>query len=292
MEHLIDIALGTISLRPYVFAFFGAYLLVCVPHIGWRRTFIFTLLGGTISFGSKWLSVHTGFPYGWCSYLLTTSQEELWIAGVPFFDALSPVFLAYSSYATALFILSPLKASRWNLATLETRRLRRSLSVLLLAACLQTMLAVALDPVTLQGEHWFLGQIYAFREVGIHFGVPLSNYGGWLLTSLCLVGTFQVIDARRLSETTLGLAPIPCHCLLGPFLYLSVLFFSISTALAIGEHLLALCTALMYLLPLVIVLLSLFKRVNSFTKDQLGDHLRDYPWSSVGNSIKQRNQRR
>ena len=279
-------------MRPYVFAFFGAYLLVCVPHIGWRRTALFTLVGYGIAFCSEWLSVHTGFPYGWYYYIDTTSQSELWVAGIPFFDSLSYVFLTYCSYATALFILSPLKATRWNLATLETRRIRRSISVLLLAACLQTMLDVVIDPVALQGEHWFLGQIYGYREVGIHFGVPLSNYGGWLLTSLCLVGAFQVIDARRLSEPAAGLVPIPSHCLLGPLLYLSVIFFNITTALAIGEQLMALCAILMFLLPIMIVVLSALKRVNSFTKDQLGDHLRDYPWSPAGNSVKQRNQRR
>lgn len=287
MPHFLDIAIGTVALRPYVFAFFAAFLLVCVPHIGWKRTLTFTLVGYFIAFGSEWLSINTGFPYGWYYYIDTTSSRELWVAGVPFFDSLSYVFLAYCSYATALFILSPLKAWRWNIATLETRRIRRSFSALLLGALLQTCLDIVIDPVALQGNRWFLGQIYGYREQGIHFGVPLSNYAGWLLTSLFLIAAFQLIDARRLDETTAGIVNFPFHSLLGPLLYLSVLIFNIAMTLAIGERFMALCSALMYVLPLVMVVVLALRRANSFTKEQQSEHLRDYPWSAAGRVLKQ-----
>ncbi len=287
MPHFLDIAIGTVTMRPYVFAFFGAFLAVCVPHVGWKRTLTFTLGGYTVAFCSEWLSINTGFPYGWYYYIDTTSNHELWVAGVPFFDSLSYVFLAYCSYATALFILSPLKAWRWNLATLETRRIRRSFSVLLLGSFLQTCLDIIIDPVALQGRRWFLGQIYGYREQGVHFGVPLSNYAGWLVTSFCLIALFQLIDARRLDETAAGLVAVPCHSLLGPLLYLSVLIFNITMALVIGERFMALCGALMYTLPILIVVLQALQRVNRFTKEQLGDHLRDYPWSPAGRVLKQ-----
>ncbi len=286
MPHFLDIAIGTFALRPYVFAFFGAFLLVCVPHVGWRRCLTFTLAGYLIAFASEWLSINTGFPYGWYYYIDTTSSRELWVAGVPFFDSLSYVFLAYCSYASALFILSPLKAWRWNLVTLETRRIRRSFAALLLGALLQTMLDIVIDPVALQGSRWFLGQIYGYRERGIHFGVPLSNYAGWLLTSLVLIAAFQLIDARRLSDKAAGATGIPCHSLFGPLLYLSVLTFNIAMTLAIGERFMALCSALMFILPVVMTVLLAFGRVNRFTKDQLGDHLRDYPWSPAGSVLK------
>lgn len=287
MPHFFDIAIGTLTMRPYVFAFFAAFLLVCVPHVGWKRTVTFTLVGYFIAFGSEWLSINTGFPYGWYYYIDTTSSRELWVAGVPFFDSLSYVFLAYCSYTTALFILSPLRAWRWNIATLETRRIRRSFSALLLGALLQTCLDIVIDPVALQGERWFLGQIYGYREQGIHFGVPISNYAGWLLTSLFLIAAFQLIDARRLDETTAGVVNLPFHSLLGPLLYLSVLIFNIAMTLAIGERFMALCSALMYVLPLVIVVVLALRRVNRFTKEQQGEHLRDYPWSAAGRVLKQ-----
>jgi len=286
MPHFLEIAIGTVALRPYVFAFFGAYLLVCVPHVGWKRTMTFTLVGYCIAFGSEWLSINTGFPYGWYYYIDTTSSRELWVAGVPFFDSLSYVFLAYCSYSTALFILSPLRAWRWNLVALETLAIRRSFSALVLGAFLQTCLDIVIDPVALQGRRWFLGQIYGYREPGIHFGVPLSNYAGWLLTSFCLIAAFQLIDARRLDEKAAGVVILPFHSLMGPLLYLSVLLFNIGVTLVIGERFMALCGVLMYTLPLVMVVVLALGRVNRFSKEQLGNHLRDYPWSPAGRVLK------
>jgi putative membrane protein len=283
-----DIAVGTITMRPYVFAFFGAYLLACVPHVGWRRTMTFTMAGYLIAFASEWLSINTGFPYGWYYYLDTTSSRELWVAGVPFFDSLSYVFLAYCSYATALFILSPLKSWRWNLATLETRSIRRSLSALVLGAFLQTFLDIVVDPVALQGRRWFLGQIYGYRENGIHFGVPLSNYWGWLLTSFCLVAAFQVIDARRLGDPPRGVCNLPFRSLLGPVLYLSVFIFNIAMTFLIGERFMALCGILMYTLPLLIVVILALQRANRYSKEEFGEHVRDYPWSPAATTPKSR----
>jgi uncharacterized membrane protein len=68
--------------------------------------------------------------------------------------------------------------------------------VLLLAAVLITWMDVVIDPVTLLGRYWHLGDLYHYEPAGIHFGVPLSNYGGWLLTSVAIVGINQLIDKR------------------------------------------------------------------------------------------------
>jgi uncharacterized membrane protein len=279
MTHCFDIAIGTLTMRPYVFAFFGAYLLACVPHIGWKRTLTFTVSGYLIAFASEWLSINTGFPYGWYYYIEATRDRELWVAGVPFFDSLSYVFLAYCSYSTALFILSPLKAWRRNVVTLETRSIRRSLSALLLGAFLQTFLDIVIDPVALQGRRWFLGQIYGYPENCIHFGVPLSNYGGWLLTSFCLVGAFQLIDARRQDQAPKGVVNLPFRSLLGPVLYLSVLLFNWGVTFWIGERFMALSGILMYTLPLLMVTILALRRVNRYSQEELGEHLQDYPWS-------------
>jgi putative membrane protein len=278
----MDILIGTFTMRPYVFAFFAAFLLACVPHVGWRRTLTFTGVGYLIAFASEWLSINTGFPYGWYYYIDTTSSRELWVAGVPFFDSLSYVFLAYCSYTTALFILSPLKAWRWNVATLETRRIRRSVSALILGAFLQTFLDIVIDPVALQGRRWFLGQIYGYRDQGIHFGVPLSNYWGWLLTSLFLVGAFQLIDARRLADAPKGACNLPFRSLVGPVLYLSVLLFNWGVTLWIAEPFLALEGILMYTLPILMTVMLALRRVNRYSKDEFGEHIRDYPWSPAG----------
>jgi len=281
ISNTFDILFGTFTMRPYVFAFFGAYLLVCVPHIGWRRTLIFTGVGYLIAFASEWLSINTGFPYGWYYYIDSTSHKELWVAGVPFFDSLSYVFLAYCSYGTALFILSPLKAWRWNLVALESRNIRRSWAALLLGSLLQTFLDIVIDPVALQGRSWFLGQIYGYNKNGIHFGVPLSNYAGWFLTSICLVGAFQLIDARQLAAPPRGVCNIPFHTLLAPLLYLSILIFNIGMAFWIKEPFMGLSSILIYVLPVVMAAILALQRVNRYSTGELAEHLRDYPWSAA-----------
>ena len=286
MNNFLDIAIGTVTMRPYVFAFFAAFLLACVPHVGWRRTMLFTVAGYLIAFSSEWLSINTGFPYGWYYYIETTINRELWVAGVPFFDSLSYVFLAYCSYSTALFILSPLKAWRWNLATLETHSIRRSVSALALASFLQTFLDIIIDPVALQGERWFLGQIYGYRENGLHFGVPLSNYFGWLLTSIFLVAAFQLIDTRCPATPPKGVFNLPFRPLLGPILYLSVLVFNISITFRIGEPFMGLSGILIYTLPLLIVIILALQRVNRYSKEEFDKHVRDYPWSPASSRKK------
>src|SRR6266567_4899025 len=223
MEHVFQIAVGTVAMRPYVFAFLAAYLAAAVFHLGWRTTLWFTVAGYLISFVSEVSSINTGFPYGWYYYLDATKDRELWIAGVPFFDSLSYVFLAYCSYTTALLVVSPVKAWRWGFVTLETRAIRKSLSVLILGSLFQVFLDIVIDPVALQGRRWFLGQIYGYNERGCHFGVPISNYIGWWLVGVLMVLALQRIDLgggeARGKPDAVGKVPSPP--LVGPALYLS-----------------------------------------------------------------------
>jgi uncharacterized membrane protein len=149
---------------------------------------------------------------------------------------------------------------------------------------LQTFLDIVIDPVALQGRRWFLGQIYGYPTNGIHFGVPLSNYAGWLVTSFCLVAAFQLIDARRLNKTSKGICNLPFRSLLGPVLYLSVLIFNISVTFWIGERFMALCGILIFTLPLLMTVLLAVQRVNRSSKEEFGEHIRDYPWSPAAHS--------
>jgi uncharacterized membrane protein len=286
MEHVLQIAVGTVTMRPYVFAFLAVYLLAAVAHLGWRKTVCFTVAGYLVSFLSELSSINTGIPYGWYSYLDATKDRELWIAGVPFFDSLSYVFLAYCSYATALFVVSPARAWRRDFVTLETRAIRRSFAVLFLGSLFQVFLDIIVDPVALQGKRWFLGQIYCYREPGCHFGVPLSNYLGWWVVSLMLVLALQIIDARvgKRGERPAGIWNLPFRSLLGPLLYLSVIVFNIAVTLLIGEKLMAATGIFIFTLPLAIVITLAIRRTNRYGREELAEHLRDYPWSPAAGS--------
>jgi uncharacterized membrane protein len=284
MPEVLHQITGTVLMRPYVFAFLAVYLLAAVPHLGWKRVAAFTVCGYLTAFASEYSSINTGFPYGWYSYIDTTCSHELWIAGVPFFDSLSYVFLCYCSYATAIFILAPLKTVNRSPIVLETLSLRRSFATLLLGALLQTYLDIIIDPVALQGERWFLGKIYSYRETGYHFGIPLSNYSGWFIVSLVMIFLLQriAISAGIRAVPPAGVRYFPGSCLLPVCLYLAVIVFNLIVALMIKEMTIAMTGIFITLLPAVIVLLLAIRRLNRCSRDELAEHLHDFPWSPAG----------
>jgi putative membrane protein len=284
MHDILQIAIGTVTSRPYVFVFLAVYLLAASAHLGWKKTILFTIAGYLISFLSEFSSINTGFPYGWYHYIEAAKNRELWIAGVPFFDSISYVFLAYCSYATALLVVSPVKTMRGDFLTLETRAIRGSLAVLFLGSLFQAFLDIIVDPVALQGRRWFLGQIYGYKEMGCHFGVPLSNYIGWWVVSVLMVWALQIIDSRvgrKMERPAAGILNLPFRALFGPLLYISVIVFNITVTLLIGEKLLATTGVFIFTLPIAIVTVLVIRRANRYTRDELAEHLRDYPWSKA-----------
>ena len=111
MVHFLWLLAGTIWLRPYVFIFLGAYLLIAIWHLGAGRALAFLVLGYLISWAAEFCSINFGFPFGEYLYIPATLDREIWVAGVPFMDSLSYVFLAYASYSLALVALTP---GRWE----------------------------------------------------------------------------------------------------------------------------------------------------------------------------------
>ena len=107
MVHFFELLAGTIWLRPYVFIFLGAYLVIATWHLGAGRALAFLVLGYLVSWAAEFWSIHFGFPFGDYVYIPATVNRELWVAGVPLMDSLSYVFLAYASYSLALVAVTP-----------------------------------------------------------------------------------------------------------------------------------------------------------------------------------------
>jgi putative membrane protein len=80
-------------------------------------------------------------------------------------------------------------------------------------------------------------------------------------------------------EHPAGIWNPPFRALLGPMLYLSVIIFNITVTLLIGEKLLATTGIFIYTLPIAIVTVLVMRRTNRYSRDELAEHLRDYPWS-------------
>jgi putative membrane protein len=227
---------GTLWLRPYVFVFLACYLALATWQFGAGRTLAFLAAGYLVSWLAELSSIHTGFPFGLYFYIPATVDQELWVAGVPFMDSLSYVFLAYASYSLALLALGRSRGQGRRFSC-EDQGLVQSWGSAILGGVLMMTLDVVIDPVALRGYRWFLGQIYGYPEPGAYFGIPLANFAGWLLVSVVLVRLLQVLLAYLPAGSfwEWGRRDFPGRALLGPGLYVGILAFNLAMTLWIGE---------------------------------------------------------
>lgn len=253
---MLELLAGTVLLRPYVFVFLLVYLALAVPTWGWRRTVLYTVLGYALAWTAEYSSIHNGFPFGLYTYISApTIDKELWVAGVPFMDSLSFVFLTFAGLQTARLILEPLttQSAEWDIRWAAPARPIRW-QVWALSGLLTMGLDIITDPATLHGDRWFLGRIYFYPGGGIYAGVPLSNFAGWALLSWTIVGVFLLLDRHLLREKWGDWRSYPADALWGAGLFAGVLAFSLTVTFAIGEVVLGLLgcawTALM-LMPVV-----------------------------------------
>lgn len=256
MTDLFRLILGTVWLRPYVFVFFGVYLLVAFKTIGLRRTLLYTVLAYLIAFVSEYTSSHgnLGIPFGVYRYIESTRGRELWIAGVPFMDSLSFTFLSFISYRLAIIFASRRGA--------ESSDVARQWRTALIAGFLMMFLDIIIDPVTLQGSRWFLGDLYYYPNGGQYFGVTIWNFIGWFIVCVLIVRTYVAVErlvpsARaRSSAINTYLAGVLAPALL----YFSILAFNLWVTFRIGEKRMGWTGVLLCLPILLAILLSIRPR--------------------------------
>jgi len=169
----IDLLIGTLVLRPYVFGFLAAFLAAGRSDLGWRRTLLFGACVSPVAWLAEASSTRTGVPFGLYHYTGATHGRELFVANVPFMDPLSFSFLAYASFCLARTVLRGRQVP--------------PLAMALVTGVLMMLLDVVIDPVAVRGDRWFLGHVFYYAEAGAYFGVPLSNFAGWVVVGA--VGT-------------------------------------------------------------------------------------------------------
>jgi hypothetical protein len=181
----MDLFIATLALRPYVFAFVALFLVAGALDLGWRRTLLFGAWVWPVAWVSEFSSTRTGLPFGLYHYTGTTRGLELYLADVPLMDSLSFTFLAYAAFCVARYALS------------GRERATSTPAVALLTGVLMMLLDVVVDPLAVRGDQWFLGRIFYYPAGGAYFGVPLSNFLGWVIVGAVGAGGFLYLSGIR-----------------------------------------------------------------------------------------------
>jgi len=219
ISSVVALLAGTFVLRPYVVGFLAFFLVAGTRDLGRVRTLGFLLWGFLLALGAELASTRVGVPFGLYHYTGETVGLELFLSNVPFFSPLSFPFLAYASFCLARQALGP----GW--ARTRGSRLR----TVALSGVLMALLDVVIDPLAVRGGRWFLGHLFTYPEGGVYFGVPLSNFVGWLLVGWGTVGGYVwVTEDTRLGSPRLGIT-----------LYYLVLAVNLTVTVWIGEMLIA-----------------------------------------------------
>jgi uncharacterized membrane protein len=161
-------------LPPLVFALVhGAKL------YGWRGILTFAALCLVVGNLFENLSIRTGFPFG---HYYFTERMGPKISQVPILLGLAYVGMGYLSWSVARAMLAGRGGALtgWRRAILP-----------LLASVVMTAWDVAMDPI------WStVGHLWIWRQGGAYFGVPLSNFFGWVLTNYVIYQLFALMVVR------------------------------------------------------------------------------------------------
>jgi len=162
-------------LPPAAFALLHGHLLYRLRGI---LVFAMLCLGSGTFFES--LSLRTGFPFG--HYYFTDLMGPK-LFQLPILLALAYLGMGYLSWVLALAILGH--------KTEQSRGLR-IVFLPLIASCIMVAWDLSMDPVWANIDH-----AWVWKQGGSYFGVPITNFLGWSLTTYVFYQSFALYLRRR-----------------------------------------------------------------------------------------------
>ena len=178
--------IGVKTLFMMLFSIFhAAYVL------GWRHTLVFFGITVAISWSYEQVGVETGLIYGAYHY---TDALGLKLGHVPIIIPIAWFMMVYPSYIIANLIQSGRLMMRGKMKNNDNNSINILTPILqilwlsFLSAVIMTAWDLVVDPYlsgpTERAWIWEDGG-------GQYFGVPLHNFGGWLLTTLQSISSFS-----------------------------------------------------------------------------------------------------
>jgi putative membrane protein len=174
------IILETLARRWYAFIFVAELVWSAWPEGGSRRALRFLMIAFGVTLAGELASTHTAFPYGRYDYIANTHGNELYLWNVPLFVPIAFGVVIWAGRALAL----------------GTRPARTRAGLALTGAVFATLLDAVIDPMTARGAEWFMGSLYRWHHGGWWFGIPWSNFGGWLLVSFIVIWIDDALGSR------------------------------------------------------------------------------------------------
>lgn len=176
---------------------------------GWKGIGAYFLIGSVVGLGVEASSIATGFPFG--SYV--HHAPGLRVLGAPL---------------VTIFGYAILGAPAWSLARLIVRadpthpRGAELWTTPIIAAFILTGFDLAFDPIGHTVQH-----AWTFAHPGGQFGVPLSNFLGWLFTGWLIFQLFAAIERRFIATRAVrdrGYWLLPCLVWLGMAAQFAMMF--------------------------------------------------------------------
>ena len=159
-----------------------AACLHAVLSYGWKDALALLAICVVIAFAVENIGVATGLPFG--RYHFEVGSELPHVGAIPIIVGPLWFGMGYFSWIVATTLLGGAQP-----------RLNRTVELVALpmvAAFVMTQWDVVIDP-----PNSTISKAWIWHDGGAHFGVPLSNYLGWLLTSWLFYQAFALYLNRR-----------------------------------------------------------------------------------------------
>lgn len=194
-----------------------AVTLIAIVHgslgYGWKGFAVYAGIAAVVSFALEASSIATGFPFGFFTH---NSAPGPYLLGVPTTIVVGYAVLGWYAWSLARMIV---RANPTRTTAIER------FTTPLIAAIVLAGFDYPSDPIGSTVRH-----MWSYRDPSGQFGVPLTNYLGWVFTGWCYFQLFALVEHRFRAGAQ---ASLRSYWALIPLIWLGIaLYYPIAFALA------------------------------------------------------------